>query len=380
MYVDKPMRDHNLMQAIARVNRVFRDKTGGLVVDYIGIARDLKAALKTYTESKGRGRPTRNAEEAFGVLLERLDVCRGMFHGFDYSKFETDATSLLVPAANHVLSLEDGKKRFIDAVAGMTRAFSVCGTLDDVVSLRTEIAFFSAVKAGIVKYTTVDRKLRDAGRDSTLKQILDNAVVSEGVADIFQLAGLEKPNIGLLSDEFLEDVRNMPQKDLASQLLEKLLRDGIRTYSRNNVVQQQTFSERLLETLRKYHNRAIKTAQVVEELIQMAKDFQAAMKRDEELGLSVDEIAFYDALAKRPEVLKEMGDRTLKALAMELTEKLRNSTTVDWQHRDSVRARMRILIKRLLRKYKYPPEGQEDAVALVIEQAESLADKWSGEM
>jgi len=380
MYVDKPMREHNLMQAIARVNRVFKDKTGGLVVDYIGIARDLKAALKTYTESKGRGRPTRNAEEALGILVERLDVCRGMFHGFDYSRFETDATNLLVPAANHVLGLQDGKKRFIDVVAEMTKVFSVCGTLDDVVSLRTEIAFFSAVKAAIVKYTTVDRKLRDAERDSTLKQILDNAVVSDGVTDIFKLAGLEKPNIGLLSDEFLEDVRNMPEKDLGVQLLEKLLRDGIRTYSRNNIVQQQTFSERLLETLRKYHNRAIETAQVVEELINMSRDFQDAMKRDEELGLSVDEVAFYYALAKRPEVLKEMGDKTLKKLATELTEKLRNSTSVDWQHRESVRARMRILIKRLLRKYKYPPEGQDDAVVLVVEQAEELADKWSSEL
>jgi len=377
MYVDKPMKGHSLMQGIARVNRVFKDKPGGLVVDYIGIANDLKAALKTYTDSKGRGQPSRQAGEFLDVLRAKLDACRGLFHGFDYSGYEKNPTALLVPAANHILGLPDGKKRFLDLVTAITRAFAVCGTLDEAEKLRTEIAFFSAVKAAIVKYTTVDRKLTEAEKHSALRRILDNAVVSEGVADIFSLAGLQKPNIGLLSKEFLEDVRNLPQKNLAVELLEKLLRDEIKAHTRTNVVLQKKFGERLLETLRKYHNRAIETAQVIEELLKMAGDFKEALDRNEELGLSPDEIAFYDALAERPEVLRQMGDATLKQLATELTEQLHASTTVDWQVRDSVRAKMRLLIKRLLKKYKYPPEGQDEAVTRVLEQAEALADAWS---
>jgi type I restriction enzyme R subunit len=377
MYVDKPMKGHNLMQAIARVNRVFKDKPGGLVVDYIGIANELKAALKTYTDSKGKGAPSRDAGEFLEILRAKLDACRGLFHGFDYTGYEKNPVALLVPAANHILGLEDGKKRFLDLVTAITRAFALCGTLDEAEELRTEIAFFGAVKAAIVKYTTVDRKLTEAEKHSALRRILDNAVVSEGVEDIFALAGLKKPNIGLLSKEFLEDVRAMPQKNLAVELLEKLLRDEIKAHTRTNVVLQKKFGDRLLDALRKYHNRAIETAQVIEELLKMAGDFKEALSRNEELGLSSDEIAFYDALAERPEVLKTMGDATLKQLATELTEQLRKSTTVDWQVRDTVRAQMRILIKRLLRKYKYPPEGQEEAVATVLRQAEALADVWS---
>ncbi|HNW41134.1 MAG TPA: type I restriction endonuclease subunit R, partial [Opitutaceae bacterium] len=385
MYVDKPMKGHNLMQAIARVNRVFKDKPGGLVVDYIGIANDLKAALKTYVDSNGRGQPSRNAEEYLDVLRAKLDACRALFRaggGFDYSGYEKNPVALILPAANHILDdrkLPDGKKRFLDLVTAITRAFAVCGTLDEAEELRTEIAFFSAVKAAIVKYTSVDRKLTEAEKHSALRRILDNAVVSDGVADIFALAGLKKPNIGLLSKEFLEDVRAMPQKNLAVELLEKLLRDEIKAHTRTNVVLQKKFGDRLLEALRKYHNRAIETAQVIAELLAMAGDFKDALSRNEALGLSADEIAFYDALAERPEVLKTMGDATLKQLAAELTEQLRKSTTVDWQVRDTVRAQMRILIKRLLRKYKYPPEGQEEAVTLVLQQAEALADDWSKE-
>jgi len=377
MYVDKPMHGHNLMQAIARVNRVFKDKPGGLVVDYIGIAAELKKALRIYTDAKGKGQPTLDAHEALSILLEKLDVVRGMFHGFDYRRYQTDAIKLLVPAANHLLGLKDGKKRFLDVMASVTKAYSLCGTLDEAAALRTEIAFFSAIKAAIIKYTTVDRKHTEDEKNSALKQILDNAVIAEGVSDIFALAGLEKPNIGLLSDEFLEDVRNTPARNLAVELLERLLRDEIRSHTRGNLVQQKKYTDRLLETLRKYHNRAIETAQVIEALIDMAKDFQAALKRHEALHLNQDEVAFYDALAERPEVLTQMGDATLKKLATELTEKLRASTTVDWQVRESVRAKMRLLIKRLLRKYKYPPEGQEAAITMVLEQAEALADQWS---
>jgi type I restriction enzyme R subunit len=377
MYVDKPMKGHGLMQAIARVNRVFKDKPGGLVVDYIGIASDLKAALKTYTDSNGRGQPSRRAEDFLDVLRTKLDACRGLFHGFDYSRFQTAPTELLVPAANHIITLPDGKKRFLDLVTEITQAFALCGTLDEAEPLRTEIAFYSAIKVAIVKYTCVDRKLTEAEKHSILRRILDNAVVSDGVTDLFALAGIQKPNIGLLSKEFLEEVRNMPTKNLAVELLEKLLRDEIKSHTRTNVVLQKKFGERLIDALRKYHNRAIETAQVIEELLQMAQDLTLAVNRNNELGLNPDEVAFYDALAERPEVLLEMGDQTLKALASELTEQLRNNTTVDWQIRDSVRAQMRLLIKRLLRKYKYPPKGQDAAVAKVLEQAEALANDWS---
>ncbi len=385
MYVDKPMRSANLMQAIARVNRVFKDKPGGLVVDYIGIANELKNALKTYTDSKGKGRPANFSEEALSVLLEKLDVVRGMFatplevsgHGFDFSDYENSALALLMPAANHILGLDNGKQRFLDAVLAISKAFSLCGTLDEARALRKEIAFISAVKAVITKYTTVDKKRSEEGKRSALKQILDNAIVADGVADIFELAGLEKPNIGLLSDEFLEDVRNMDSKNIALELLEKLLRDEIRANTKTNVVREKKYGDRLLATLRKYHNRAIETAQVIEELIQMAKDFQKELEKEKELGLNADELAFYDALTNNESAVRELGDETLKKIAHELTEKLRKSTTVDWQVRDSVRAKLRNLVRIILRRYKYPPDKQKEAIELVLRQAEVLSDTWS---
>ena len=377
MYVDKPMHGHNLMQAIARVNRVFKDKPGGLVVDYIGIAAELKKALRIYTDAKGKGQPALQAQEALAILLEKLDVIRALFHGFNYSQFETKALELLAPAANHLLGLKDGKQRFLDLMAAVIKAFSLCGTLDEAAALRKEIAFFSAIKAVLLKHTSVGRKWTEEEKNSALKQILDNAVIAQGVSDIFALAGLEKPNIGLLSEEFLDDVRKTPMKNLAVELLERLLRDEIRAHVRGNLVQEKKYTDRLLEALRKYHNRAIETAEVIEELIAMAKDFQESLARHEKLNLNPDELAFYDALAERPEVLQTMGDATLKQLAAELTEKLRASTSVDWQVRESVRAKMRLLIKRLLRKYKYPPEGQEAAVTLVLKQAEALCADWA---
>ncbi len=379
MYVDKPMRGHNLMQAIARVNRVFKDKPGGLVVDYIGIGSELKKALKDYTDAKGKGRPNLPAEEALAVLLEKMEVVRAMFHGFDYSDYQTNAAMILPLAANHILGLEDGKKRFLDAVTAITRAFSLCSTLDAAAQLNKEIAFFSAIKAAIIKHTTIDKKRAEEEKNTALKQILDNAVIADGVADIFALAGLDKPNISLLSDEFLEDVRQMQSKNLAVELLERLLRDAVKARTRNNVVQEIKYGERLLATLRKYHNRAIETAQVIEELIQMAKDFQEAMKRDEALGLSPDEIAFYDALANNESAVRELGDEILKKIAQELTEKLRASTTIDWQVRDNVRAKMRNMIRRLLKKYRYPPDKQQEAIDMVLEQAERLSYDWTRE-
>jgi type I restriction enzyme R subunit len=377
MYVDKPMKGHNLMQAIARVNRVFKNKSGGLVVDYIGIANELKAALKTYTEAKGKGDPTHNSAEALAVLLEKMDIVRGMMHDCDYSGFESKAAELLVPCANHLLGLKNGKQRFLDTMVAVAKAYSLCGTLDEAAALRKEIAFFSAIKVAITKFTTVDKKRSTEEKNSALKQILDNAIVADGVADIFALAGLDKPNIGLLSDEFLEDVRQMESRNLAVELLEKLLRDEIKALARINVVQEKKYGDRLLETLRKYHNRAIETAQVIEELIQLAKEFQAVLEREAALGLGQDEIAFYDALANNESAVRELGDDILKKIAIEITEKLRTSTTVDWQVRESVRARLRILVRRCLQKWKYPPDQQADAVELVLKQAESLSNEWS---
>jgi type I restriction enzyme, R subunit len=383
MYVDKPMKGHNLMQAIARVNRVFKSKNGGLVVDYIGIANELKNALKTYTESNGKGQPANLVNEAYAVMVEKVDVVRGMFATqvdgkmFDYTGFENKAQMLLVPAANHVLGLEEGKKRFMDAVLSITKAFALCGTLDEADQYKKEIAFFSAIKAVITKYTTVDKKLTDDEKNSTLKQILDNAIIADGVDDIFKLAGLDKPNIGLLDDGFMNEIRNMKSRNFAVELLEKLLRDEIRSHTRNNVVQEKKYGDRLLETLRKYRNRAIETAQVIEELIAMAKEFQESLKRHAELGLSEDELAFYDALANNESAVRELGDDILKAIAHEITEKLRNSTTVDWQVRDSVRAKLRNLVRITLRRYKYPPDKTEAAIELVLQQAEVLSNTWS---
>ena len=381
MYVDKPMRDHNLMQAIARVNRVFRDKEGGLVVDYIGIAAELRSALRTYTESKGKGQPTLDAAEALAKLQELMEVARHQLHGFDYSAYRTQATALLLPAANFVLGLGDkeneGKKRWADVVLAITKAFSLCGTLDEAALLREEIAFFQAIKAVISKATTSDAKLSEENRNAVLKQILDNAVVAEGVEDIFKLAGLDRPDIGILSDAFLEEVRQLPQRNFAVELLQKLLNDQVKSRMRTNVVLERKFSERLQAALNRYLSRAVESAQVIEELIAMAQEFREAALRGDKLGLNQSELAFYDALTDNESAVRELGDAVLKKIAVEVAEKLRNSTSVDWQKRESVRARLRNLVRITLRRYKYPPDLQEDAIRLVLEQAERLADGWS---
>jgi type I restriction enzyme R subunit len=390
MYIDKPMKGHNLMQAIARVNRVFKDKAGGLVVDYIGIASELKNALKTYTNSQGKGQPTVDTAEAFAVLAEKIDVIRGMFatpvdgDTFDYiDDFESKALQLLPGAVNHISGLtntkgeREGKRRFLDVMASLTKAFSLCNTLDAVSEYRTEIAFYSAIKTAFMKHTKVDKKRSDEDRNSAFKQIIDNAIIAEGVDDIFAMVGLDKPNIGLLSEEFLEDVKNMPQKNLAVELLEKLLRDEIKARMKNDVVLEKKYSDRIMATLLKYHNRGIETAQVIEELIQWAKEMAADSEMADKLNLSVDEIAFYRALVVNEESVRELGDDTLRQLAIALTAELRKSATVDWQKRDSVRARMRNLVRRLLRKWKYPPDKSSEAIELILAQAEVLADSWA---
>lgn len=376
MYIDKPMKGHNLMQAIARVNRVYKNKEGGLVVDYIGIGSELKSALKAYTDNKGKGSPTNLVQEAYSILIEKLEVCRAMFRGFEYASYETNAIELLVPATNFVLGIKDGKKRFLDVMTEINKSISLCGTLDEIQGFTKEIAFFNAIKAAIIKYTTIDKKRSEEIKNSILKQILDNSVIAEGVLDIFALSGLEKPELSLLSDEFLEEVRNMPSRNLAVELLERLLRDQIKSKVRGNVIQEKKFGDRLLDTLRRYHSRAIETAHVMEELIKMAKDFRSAMERNQSLGLSEDEIAFYDTLANNESAVRDLGDETLKKIAVELTELLKKNKTVDWHKRDNVRAKIRNIVRRLLKKYKYPPDKQLEAIDLVLKQATEFADKW----
>lgn len=393
MYIDKPMKGHNLMQAIARVNRVFKDKPGGLVVDYIGIASELKNALKTYTNSQGKGQPTVDTAEAFSVLMEKIDIVRGMFATpvdgavFNYRpEFETNALRLLPGAVNHLSGLShtnsndkeerDGKRRFLDVMAAMMKAYSLCNTMDETQGYKNEIAFYSAIKTAFVKHSTVDKKRSDEQRNSALKQILDNAIIAEGVDDIFSMVGLDKPNIGLLSDEFLEDVKNLKEQNLAVELLGKLLRDEVKARMKNDVVQEKKYSDRIMTTLQKYHNRSIETAQVIEELIKWAKEMAADAEMAAGLNLSPDEIAFYRALVLNEASVRELGDNNLRQLAIELTLQLRKSATVDWQKRESVRARMRNLVRRLLRRWKYPPDKADEAIKLVLEQAEVLADSW----
>ena len=373
MYIDKPMKGHNLMQAIARVNRVFKDKPGGLVVDYIGIANELKAALKDYTQAKGKGRPTIAAEDALAVLLEKMDVLHGMLHGFDYTAFRTRAWQLLPGVANHVLGLEEGKKRFADTVLAASKAFALCCTLDEALAHRDELAFLQAVKAALTKFGSSGRKLSDEQKEHALRQIMSKAVVSAEVIDIFKAVGLNRPDIGVLSEEFLEDVRHMKERNLAVELLDRLLRDDIKARFKTNVVQQARFSELLQLSLQRYRNRAIETAQVIEELIEMAKTFHEAALQGDRLGLTPDELAFYHALATNEAAVRELGDATLKKIAVELTLKLRASVTVDWSVRETVRAKLRVMVKTLLRRYKYPPDKQDEATEIVLKQAELLA-------
>ncbi len=384
MYIDKPMKGHNLMQAIARVNRVFKDKPGGLVVDYIGIANELKEALKTYTNSQGKGKPTIDTREAFALFLEHMDKLHALMHGCDYSEFTTKALLLLPKVMNHILAIPnpgngelDGKKRFLDIMAALRAAYTLCATLDEAKGFSQEIAFFDAVKSALTKFTSIDKRRTDEEKNSALKQIIDNAIVAEGVDDIFSLVGLDKPNIGLLSPDFLDDLAHIKEKNLAVNLLERLLRDEIKARLKTDVVSEKKYSDRILETLRKYHNRAIETAQVIEEMIQMAKDMAKDAELAEQSGLSADEIAFYRALIQNESAVRELGDNNLRELAKYVTQQLRESTTVDWQVRDSVRAKLRNLIRRALRKWKYPPDKAEEAIDLCLKQAEALSESWS---
>ena len=380
MYLDKPMRGHGLMQAIARVNRVFRDKPGGLVVDYLGLADELKRALATYTEAGGTGQTALDQNEAVALMLEKYEICRGLFYGFDWSGWisgpPNERTTVLPAAQEHILAQQDGKKRLLQYVTELSRAFALAVPHDEALRIRDDVGFFQAVRKMLAQ-GDADRQLSDERMEFAIRQIISDAVVSEDVVDIFAAAGLKKPDISILSDEFLADVRGLPQRNLAVELLQRLLKGEIRQRSQRNVVEARSFLAMLEQTVRKYQNRAIETAQVIEELIKLAKDIREAEARGENLGLNTDELAFYDALETSDSAVKVLGDDTLKTIARELVTMVRRNVTIDWTLRENVRAQLRVLVKRILRKYGYPPDKQEHATRTVLEQAEVLSAIWA---
>ncbi len=379
MYVDKPMRGHGLMQAIARVNRVFKDKPGGLVVDYLGLAQDLKTALATYTESGGTGRTALDQDEAVAVMLEKYEVCYALFHGFDWSKWTTgnaqERLGLLPAAQERVLAQGDGKERCLNAVRELSQAFALAVPHPETFRIRDDVGFFQAVRVALSKRAAGEARPEE-DLDLAVRQIISRAVASENVLDIFAAAGLDKPDISVLSDAFLAEVRGMPQRNLAVELLQKLLKGELHIRRRKNVVQARSFAEMLEQTLRRYQNRAIEAAQVIEELIQLAKDMREANARGEHLGLSEDELAFYDALETNDSAVQVLGDETLHAIARELVDTVRNNVTIDWTLRENVRTKLRAMVKRILRKHGYPPDKQEKATQTVLEQAEVLSEGW----
>ena len=379
MYIDKPMRGHGLMQAIARVNRVFKDKPGGLVVDYLGLAQELKQALANYTESGGTGRTALNQDEAVAVMLEKYEICSGLFHGFNWSKWmtgtPTERLGLLPAAQEHILAQERGKDRCVAAVRELSQAFALAVPHSEALRIRDDVAFFQAVQAVLAKRAPGDSRPEE-DIEHAVRQIISRAVAPEGVIDIFAAAGLAKPDISILSEEFLAEVRGMPQRNLAVELLEKLLKGELATRRRRNVVQARSFAEMLEQTIRRYQNRAIEAAQVIEELIGLAKEMREAHARGEALKLSEDELAFYDALETNDSAVKVLGDETLRIIAQELVKTVRANVTIDWTVRESVRAQLRVMVKRILRKYGYPPDKQEKATETVLEQAALLSAEW----
>jgi len=373
MYFDKPMRGHGLMQAIARVNRVYMDKPGGLIVDYLGVAQELKNALAHYAGSGGRGRTTIDQEEAVAIMLEKYELVCNLFYRFDYGKFfdassKRDKMAVLTAAMEHILSQEDGKKRYLKHVTELSKAFALSVPHEDAIRIRDEVGFFQAVRSGISKTTTAHEVVGE-DIDTAIRQIVSKAVVAGDIIDIFDAAGLKRPEISMLSDEFLADVKGMHHKHLGLELLKKLLNDEIKIRSKKNLVESRSFSAMLDEVVKKYTVRGIEAAEVIEELIELAKEMREASHRGEELGLSDDELAFYDALEVNDSAVKVLGDETLKVIARELVDTVRRNTTIDWTLREDVQAKLKVMVKRVLRKYGYPPDKQKKATDTVLEQA-----------
>jgi type I restriction enzyme R subunit len=391
LYIDKPMQGHNLMQAIARVNRVYKDKEGGLVVDYIGIANDLKKALSVYTESGGKGKPAFDQDEAADVMMGKYEIVVQMFSeqpvertakkGFDYKSFflltPKEKLSFPIQAANYILGLENGKDRFVNAVTALTKSFAISVPHPFTIDIREDVALFQAIKARIVKVTQSGKAMTPGELDTAIKQILSDAVVADEVVDIFDAAGIKKPDISILSDEFLAEVRGMTHKNLALELLKKLLNDEIKSRQRVNLVQSKKFSEMLDKAMKTYHNNLITSAQIIDEMIRLAKDIKAADRKGEDMGLDFREYAFYTALEVNDSSVSILGDEILRHIARELVETVKKNTTIDWTVRENVQAKMRIAVKRILRKHGYPPDMELKATETVIEQAKLLADDFS---
>ena len=396
MYVDKPMQDHGLFQAITRVNRVFKDKPGGLVVDYLGLANDLRKTVENYTRSEGRGEAAFDKADAIAVMLEKHEVCCAMFHRFDWSVWANgtpaDRLTIIPAAQDHILELEGEehtntkdqkgskrqtkKERFLQAVMELTKAFALSNPHDEAKRIRDDVNFFQTVRAAILKKAPSEQRTQE-DLDSAIRQIVSRAVASEGVVNIFAEAGLRNPDISVLSDDFLFEVRGMPHRNLAVELLQKLIRGELSTRRRQNVIQARSFAGMLEDAIRRYQNRTIEAAQVIEELIDLAKEMREDFARGDKLGLTEDELAFYDALETNDSAVKVLGDETLRTIAQELVETVRRNATIDWTVRESVRAGMRNAVRRVLRKYGYPPDKQEKAIETVIEQAELLSEEWA---
>ena len=357
-----------------------RTKPGGLIVDYLGLADELKRALATYTEAGGTGKTALDQEEAVAVMLEKHEICAALFHGFNRSHWLAGTPgqklSVLPAAQEHILKQEDGKNRLLRAVTELSLAFALAVPHDEAIRIRDDVGFFQAVRAVLAK-NVGDCQKSDDDLDHAIRQIISKAMVSDEVIDIFAAAGLKKPDISILSDEFLAEVRGMPQRNLAVELLQKLLKGEIRNRSRRNVVQARAFSEMLEQSLRRYQNRAIETAKIIEELIQLAKDMREADRRGEALNLTTEEVAFYDALETNDSAVNVLGDDALRTIARELVATVRANVTIDWTVRENIQAQLRVLVKRILRKYGYPPDKQEKATETVLEQAALLSDNWA---
>lgn len=384
MYVDKPMRGHNLMQAIARVNRVYGDVEGGLIVDYIGIASDLKSALATYTESGGKGKPTFNQEDAVATMLEKYEIVCQLFDGFDYKRYFSSDTrqklTIILEAQEHVLSLEEGKDRFIKQVNLLSKAFALSVPHLKAMEIKDDVGFFQTIKARLTKFEPAGSGKSDEEIESAIRNIVDRAVVAEDVVDIFDAAGIKKPDISILSDEFMEEIRGMKRKNIALELLKKLLNDEIKGRMKRNYIQSRKLSEMLEKAIKRYQNNLLTTAQVIEELIALAKEIKKDDERAKDLGLSDYEVAFYDALSNNNSAREVMGDKVLKELAHVLVEKVRANTSIDWTIKESVQAKLRSIVKRTLRMYGYPPDMQKLATDNILKQAKLLADEWSGKV
>jgi type I restriction enzyme R subunit len=381
MYIDKPMKEHNLMQAIARVNRVFKDKPGGLIVDYIGIATNLKKALGFYAESGGKGVPAETHEKAVDILMEKLEVVRQILYGFDYSAFfdaaVKDKLSSILQAENFLLGIEDGKNRFIKEVTLLSQAYALAKPDVKAAEHAEEIAFFQAVKARLSKFESSEGGSSDVRYDSVIRNIVDSAIASDQVVDIFSAAGMEKPELSVLSEEFLKEIEGMKYKNVAIELLKQLLSNEIKLRSRHNLTKSKSLMDMLDSAIKRYQNNLLTTAEIIEELIRIAREINQADQRGEKLGLNEDELAFYDALGTNDRAVQVLGDEQLRSIAREIADKVRKNATIDWTLKETARAKLMVIVRRILTQYGYPPDTQRQAVELVMKQAEHLADVWT---